>query len=46
MNTQEQVIEDDECDHKDHDHGMCLYCGKDIMDDLVAAAEYRCEGDR
>jgi hypothetical protein len=29
----------DECPHDEHDHGICLDCGKDIMDDLVGAAE-------
>lgn len=31
--------EQDECPHDEHDHGICLDCGKDIMDDLVDAAE-------
>jgi Fe2+ or Zn2+ uptake regulation protein len=31
--------DDDECPHDEHDHGICLECGKDIMDDLVGAAE-------
>ena len=33
----EQQQED--CGHDEHDHGICLYCGKDISDDLQAAAE-------
>lgn len=32
-------MEQDECPHDEHDHGICLDCGKDIMDDLVDAAE-------
>jgi hypothetical protein len=32
--------EEDECPHDEHDHGICLHCGKDITDDLVAAAEF------
>ncbi len=32
--------QDEECAHDEHDHGICLYCGKDITDDLVARAEY------
>ena len=41
--------EDDEtCPHDEHDHGICLECGRDIMDDLVAAAEFAadCREDR
>jgi hypothetical protein len=30
----------DECPHDEHDHGICLDCGKDIFDDLVGRAEY------
>lgn len=29
----------DECPHDENDHGICLNCGKDIMDDLVGWAE-------
>lgn len=29
-----------ECEHEEHDHGICLYCGADITDRLVDAAEY------
>lgn len=28
-----------ECDHAEHEHGICLNCSKDITDDLVARAE-------
>lgn len=28
-----------ECPHDEHDHGICLSCGKDINDDLVGRAE-------
>jgi hypothetical protein len=34
------------CPHDVIDHGYCLYCEKDCMDDLVIAAEYAFEGDR
>lgn len=34
------------CEHNEHDHGICLDCGKDITDNLVGAAEARFEGDR
>jgi Fe2+ or Zn2+ uptake regulation protein len=29
----------EECPHDEHDHGICLDCGKDIMDDLIGRAE-------
>jgi len=29
----------DECPHDEHDHGYCLECGKDILDDLISHAE-------
>jgi hypothetical protein len=28
-----------ECPHDEHDHGICLDCGLDIMDDLIGRAE-------
>ena len=31
--------DDEQCPHDEHDHGICLDCGKDITDDLVAQAE-------
>ena len=36
------------CEHDEHDHGICLDCGKDIFNDLVGAAEFRadCINDR
>lgn len=34
------------CPHGEHDHGICLDCGKDRLDELVCAAEYAFEGDR
>ena len=30
---------EEECPHVEHDHGYCLECGKDIMDDLIGRAE-------
>lgn len=38
----------DDCPHDEHDHGVCLECGRDIMDDLVCAAEFAadCREDR
>ena len=27
------------CSHDEHDHGYCLDCGKDIMDNLINRAE-------
>lgn len=35
--------DEDECPHDEHDHGICLDCGKDIWDDVVAAAEFRAD---
>jgi hypothetical protein len=29
----------EECPHDEHDHGICLDCGKDILDDLIARAD-------
>ena len=34
---------EEECEHDEHDHGICLHCGKDVWDDVVAAAEFRAE---
>ncbi len=31
--------EQEECPHDEHDHGICLDCGKDIMDDLIGRAD-------
>lgn len=33
----------DDCPHDEHDHGICLECGKDIWDDIVGAAEMACD---
>jgi hypothetical protein len=38
--------EKEECDHDEHDHGICLACGEDITDTLVGEAEAAYEGDR
>jgi len=37
---------EEECIHWEHDHGICMECGEDILDDLVGAAEAHFEGDR
>ena len=34
------------CTHDDIDHNECMDCGKSLIDELVSAAEYACEGDR
>lgn len=31
--------DEDECPHDEHDHYICLDCGKDIMDDLISRAD-------
>ncbi len=40
--------EQEQCPHDEHDHGICLDCGENIWDDVVAAAEFRadCNEDR
>ncbi len=40
--------DEEECPHDEHDHGICLDCGKDVVDDLVAVAEFAadCREDR
>lgn len=35
--------EQEECPHDENDHGICLDCGKDIWDDIVASAEFRAD---
>lgn len=32
-------MEKEECPHDEHDHGICLSCGRDIFDDIVGQAE-------
>jgi len=29
----------EQCDHEEHDHGICLACGADITDTLAGQAE-------
>jgi hypothetical protein len=38
----------EECPHDETDHGICLDCGLDVFDDIVAAAEFAadCAADR
>ena len=40
--------EAEECPHDELDHGICLDCGKDCFDDVIAAAEFAadCANDR
>ena len=35
----EKEQEQAECPHDEDDHGICLDCGKDILDDLIGRAE-------
>jgi hypothetical protein len=35
----EELEYQEECPHDEHDHGICIDCGKDIMDDLIGRAE-------
>lgn len=40
----EEFCGDDKCQkccaHDEYDHGICLYCGLDITEELVAKAEF------
>jgi hypothetical protein len=31
--------EQQECEHMEHDHGICIVCGADITDTLAGQAE-------
>ena len=35
-----KITEMEDCEHKEHDHGICLDCEKDITNDLVGEAEW------
>lgn len=37
------VPKSSDCPHTDHEHGICIECGKDIWDDIVARAESAAE---
>ncbi len=44
--TGTRVLDDedeDECPHDETDHYICLECGKDTLDDAIAAAEFRAD---
>jgi Fe2+ or Zn2+ uptake regulation protein len=45
-NPYRQDTEEEECPHDEHDHGICLDCGEDIMDKLISQAEAYGEGER
>lgn len=34
------IVEDDTCDHYDHEDGYCLQCGEDLTEYLVGRAEH------
>jgi hypothetical protein len=34
-----QYLAEQECDHEEHDQGICLACGADITDELAGQAE-------
>lgn len=44
--VENKKIETDDCPHDEHDHGVCLDCGKDITESLIARAESYWEGER
>ena len=50
VNCEECNDQDDTCQeccpHDEHDHGICMDCGKDRTDVFVGAAEAHFEGDR
>lgn len=37
--AKEQRELEEECPHDEHDHGICLNCGKDVLDTLIDRAE-------
>jgi hypothetical protein len=39
---QERIRQEEieECPHDEHDHGICLDCGKDVFDTLLDRADY------
>jgi hypothetical protein len=39
-------INEEECEHDEHENGYCVDCGKDIMNQLIMGAEANSEGDR
>jgi hypothetical protein len=39
INAAANLRDEEDCPHDEHDHGICLSCGKDITQDLVAKAE-------
>lgn len=40
------VEDDEECPHSEHDHFICMDCGKDCINDFIGEAESAFEGDR
>ena len=38
--------EEEECEHWEHDHYICMDCGKDCINDFIGDAESAFEGDR
>lgn len=45
--THDEICDCSECcEHVETDHGICLDCGKDCTDALIARAESLYEGER
>lgn len=44
--SNEDLENEEECIHWEHDHGVCMECGEDITDSLVGKAEDAYEGER
>ena len=40
------VEDEEECEHDEHEHGYCIDCGEDVIDDLVGRAEDSLNEDR
>jgi hypothetical protein len=38
--------DEEECEHWEHDHYICMDCGKDCINDFIGDAESAFEGDR
>ena len=46
LTSNDEDDDDEECQHDEHDHGYCLDCGEDIMNNLVGQCEDSLNGDR
>ena len=44
--TMKAEEDEEECEHDEHDHGYCLDCGEDVLNDLVGRSEDSLNEDR